>query len=304
MKTPVFEIQFDLNGDLVFPAQEQAIAAQLAGGSIRNVVVLAHGWNDGMPEARALFRNFLSAAEAVGPDALESAIAIEVLWPSKKFAPEDQIPGGAASVGNPLNLSTYYVMKDRSGKIGATGLNPLLSRLQARCHPDIRFHLAGHSFGGRLVTAAVDGPNRLRIASLLLLQAAYSQNGLAANFDGKGKNGSFYQVLSEQKVNGPILITHSRHDKALGLAYPLVSRLDGCDSAMLGGVRDQFGGMGANGAQHVSAISLKIAGHGPYDFQNGKVFNLNGDDVIRSHGDVARPETAALLTAAITQCVD
>ena len=39
-----------------------------------------------------------------------------------------------------------------------------------------------------------------------------------------------------------------------------------------------------------------------YDFTTpGKrVFNLNGDAIIQSHGDVARPETAALLAAAMT----
>lgn len=47
-------------------------------------------------------------------------------------------------------------MKERAGLVGQVGLNPLLRSLQAAL-PAVRLHLAGHSFGGRLVTAAVAG---------------------------------------------------------------------------------------------------------------------------------------------------
>ncbi|MDE3195220.1 MAG: alpha/beta hydrolase [Acidobacteriota bacterium] len=300
MNTPVFEIQFDIDAAQVFPAREHQVAAKLNTGEVRNVIVLAHGWNNDREEARTLFTNFLIAAESVDSPALANAIAIEVYWPSKKFAPQNQIPGGAAAFPTPdriLNLSTYYVMKDRSAKIGTEGLNPFLARLQAQSPVNIRYHLIGHSFGARLVTAAADAPNRLRVDSLILLQAAYSQNGLATNFDGKGANGYFCKILTEQKIDGPILITHTRNDKAVGLAYPLASRLNGCDSAHFGDANDLFGGMGANGAQHVEAIELRLQSQGPYKFEKGKIYNLNGDAIIASHGDVARPETAALLTS-------
>jgi hypothetical protein len=200
-----------------------------------------------------------------------------------------------------LNLATYYTMKDRAGKIGRDAVNPLLDRVQAATPQTLKFHLVGHSFGGRLVTAIVDGPKPLRIQTLLLLQAAYSHNGLSANFDG-GKTGFFHAVLAKQKVRGPILITHSKNDRAVGLAYPLASRLNGDDAAGIGDANDRFGGMGANGAQHVdsSVIELLKVG-GTYDFKTSgkRVFNLNGDKIIQNHGDVSRPETAAVLAAAM-----
>jgi hypothetical protein len=200
-----------------------------------------------------------------------------------------------------VNYATYYVMKDRAGKIGRDAVNPMIQRIQTAAPRTLAFHLVGHSFGGRLVTATVDGPNTLSVQTLLLLQAAYSHNGLALNFE-PGKSGFFHNVFDKHKVTGPILITHSNKDRAVGLAYPLASRLNGDDAADIGDANDRFGGMGTNGAQHVDRAELQLlpAG-GTYDFvTSGKlVFNLNGDNIIQSHGDVARTETAAVLAAAM-----
>jgi hypothetical protein len=221
---------------------------------------------------------------------------------------------GAASIGDLftgitagamrlLNLVTYGTMKDRAGKVGRDGVNPFLSRIQAAA-PTAAFHLVGHSFGGRLVTASIDGPNQLKVQTLLLLQAAYSHNGLAKNFDGKGADGFFHAVLDGRKVDGPILITHSKHDRAVGLAYPLASRLNRDQASGFGGADDLFGGMGANGAQHVDtdkADLILLPRGGVYDFTGAgkRVFNLNGDATISGHGDVARPETAYVLAKAM-----
>ena len=288
----VFEIEFDAAARLVNPAQESVLAQALS-ASPRHIVVLAHGWNVDMPEALDFYSGFLRAFAQVDADAARSAMVIAVLWPSKKFS---------RTASRLLNLATFFTMKDRAGKIGQDALNPLIARLQAQSSPATHFHLVGHSFGARMVTATVDGACQLRVSSLLLLQAAYSQNGLAVNFDGRGTNGFFHRILTERKVGGPILVTHSRRDEALGMAYPLASRLHGPDAARIGDARDLYGSMGMNGAQHVDATCLKLGDR--YEFRGapGQVFNLNGDAVITSHGDVARPETTALLSAAIRQC--
>ena len=445
MSIPIFEVQFDKDGNPVIPSQEKDIIQALTapGNSFTDVVVMSHGWNNDIDQARTLYSNFFSSLEQVFPAATGKTLAVGILWPSKKFADADLIPGGAASAdsdpvaddvllqrleemkqvfgdsladdrleqmkalvdglstdtdkqnrfvslmgaildqhtdptqrsedegtttvsdraqnnggadllksfgnpitqkvsldsdgaaglgglgGNPalsqggsaaglgdffrgikagalrlLNLATYNVMKDRAGKIGRNTVNPLLQRIQADVPQTLKFHLVGHSFGGRLVTAAVDGPSPLRVQTLLLLQAAYSHNGLARTFDPNdpNKSGFFHAVFDNHKVAGPILITHSNHDSALGLAYPLASRLNGDDAAGLGDANDRFGGMGANGAQHVDKAEIPLLPvGGGYDFtSSGKqVFNLNGDDIIQSHGDVGRPETAAALAAAM-----
>jgi len=448
MSIPIFEVQIDQNANLVTPSQEADIIKALgaSGNTFTDAVVMSHGWNNDIDEARTLYRDFFRSLEQVFPAAAGTTLAAGIFWPSKKFAEADLIPGGAASAddpvadrvlldrlqemkhlfgdsqadeglermkalvaglgadpnkqnqfvslmgaildrhtdpmqrsedegkatisdraqnnggakvlksfslpitqkakpgsggaasvgglaggfaGNPalhpggagaaaglgdffsgikagalrlLNLATYSVMKDRAGKIGRDAVNPLLARIQAAVPQTLKFHLVGHSFGGRLVTAALDGPNALRVQTLLLLQAAYSHNGLALNFEAN-KNGFFHAVLDNHKVTGPILITHSKNDRAVGLAYPLASRLNGDDAAGIGDANDRFGGMGANGAQHVDKAEIPLLPvGGKYDFTTpGKrVFNLNGDAIIQSHGDVARPETAAVLAAAMT----
>lgn len=308
----IFEIEFDAEGRPVNPTQEAKLANGLSTGP-RHVVVLAHGWNIDTAEAREFYACFLRAFAEVDADAARSAIVMEVLWPSKKFADKASVGGAGLlrSLGpgslethalQLINLATFFAMKDRAGRIGRDALNPLIARLQSRSSPATHFHLVGHSFGGRMVTASVDGPSQVRVNSLLLLQAAYSQNGLALNFDGRGTNGFFYRILTERKVDGPILITHSKQDEALGLAYPLASRLHRPDAARIGDSHDVYGCMGMNGAQHVNATCLQLGKAYTFDGTPSQVINLNGDAVITSHGDVALPETAALLSAAIRQC--
>jgi hypothetical protein len=193
---------------------------------------------------------------------------------------------------NVLNFTTYYEMKTRAGTVGANGLSKVVDRLA----PSVKaIHLIGHSFGGRVVTAAAAGAKKKKLKSLTLLQAAFSHNGFS-----KSMNGFFRKVVDEEKIAGPILITHSDKDKAVGVAYPLASRLNQDDRMALGDANDRFGGIGRNGAQKTDeAVQLTMLNAtGAYQFAPGKLFNLNGDKITTSHGDVHRePHAFALLSA-------
>jgi hypothetical protein len=217
----------------------------------------------------------------------------------------DLIDGAKAGARRLANFATYYSMKSRAGVVGAGGVASVLSQVR-RANPDLPMHLAGHSFGGRLVTAAAGTfPTRDTRVSLVLLQAAFSHNGLAEDFDGK-RDGAFRTVLSDRRVNGPVVITHTKNDQAVGVAYPLASRIARDKSAALGGQDDPYGGMGRNGAQHTpeldkSEIVLREAGAGVgYAFKPGKVFNLLADKTISSHGDVRNPSVATALRDVIS----
>ncbi len=210
------------------------------------------------------------------------------------------IKGGALTL---MNLLTYYQMKDRAGVVGMRGLRPLLDEIVAE-HPSIKLHLVGHSFGARLVTAAIrgeDGSPRLEVASLALLQAAFSHNGIAENYDGDGNDGYFRLVMRDRRVTGPVIITYTTNDTAVGLAYPIASRLAGHDAATIGGPDSRFGGMGANGAQHTpEAVNGVLGGPGAvYAFEAGKVYNLLADETINDHSDVENEAVAGALVAAI-----
>jgi hypothetical protein len=202
------------------------------------------------------------------------------------------IKGGAM---NFLNMTTYWKMKKRAGLVGERGLHGVLKELKSR-HSNLSVHLVGHSFGGRLVAAAARGPDgepAVPVKSMSLLQAAFSHNGFATKFDGK-RDGYFRSVVSGHSVSGPIIITHTVNDKAVGTAYPLASRINRDDAAGLGDKDDPFGGIGRNGAQHTAeAVAGELKARGEkYTFQAGKLHNLKADKFIADHGDVRNPAVA------------
>jgi hypothetical protein len=436
---PAFEIFYNTVGQPVDPSDEAELLtwlASAAGALTTDLILISHGWNNDITEARKLYTDFFTAMNSVQTSqhvATDRNFAVAaVFWPSKRFALPGQISGGAAALApteaeqlndqldqlklvladdpgaaakidlaraqipalqvslgaqdafvaalmsalpapganpdegmdtsiasaksgsvpgnvvlsrmaaptfpdlsvpadvasgyalglgdllgditsaanNLANLTTYYLMKERAGTVGTTGVLQTILRIQA-AYPALRLHLIGHSFGGRLVTAAA---NALRaqntIASMLLLEAAYSHYGLAVDWDGEGHDGSFRSVVSTPKIKGNILISHSLNDTAVGLAYPLASSFMGqvaanlaadVASKLIGGPDDKFGGIGRNGAQKTPEAFDDIlkpigATYTPLPARK-TIRNLNGDGplplpTIEGHGDVAKPEIA------------
>lgn len=200
------------------------------------------------------------------------------------------------------NFTTYYKMKDRAGKVGTIGLAPILNRIRDR-RPEARLHLIGHSFGGRVVTAAADALKANTPAvTVTLLQAAFSHNGLATKFDGDN-DGFFRKLVSEKRASGPIVITHTKNDRAVGIAYPLASRIAHTKASAFGDANDPYGGMGRNGAQRTAEVfeparPLRDLGEVeamPYAFKPGTIYNLNSDKFIKDHSDICKHEVAAAL---------
>ena len=131
-----------------------------------------------------------------------------------------------------------------------------------------------------------------------LLQTAFSHNGFS-----KRMNGFFRSVVDRKRVKGPILVTHTKNDKAVGVAYPLASRINGDKTAAFGDENDVFGGMGRNGAQQMEAGETVpgrlLAVGASYAFQAGKFFNLEASEFIKGHGDVTGKEVAHAIRRAI-----
>lgn len=221
----------------------------------------------------------------------------------------DVLGGVQASLLHYLNFTTYYLMKARAGDVGVKGVAPLIQAVRG-ARPGLRLHLVGHSFGCRVVTSAVnalpDG-ELLRPNTMTLLQGAFSHNGFAAQFDGVN-NGVFRQVVAGKKVRGPILITHTRNDKAVGVAYPIASRIAGQTAAALGDENDIYGGMGSNGAQNQNTTPERVVGTlldvgGSYPFAGGatssKPYNLLADAYIGGHSDIVKPQVAYAVSVAL-----
>jgi hypothetical protein len=430
---PYFEVQFTKEGSVHQESEVKALMDNV--GDATDLIVLAHGWNNDMQQARRLYESLLGSmrksidAGSVAGLADRSFAVLGVLWPSKRFADEDFIAGGAASLDasaeeedlqrqlddlkglfdnpdadahlesakalvgqletseqardefadliksslsadkaddedasdtffelpgrelmarlatpqvpadetpspgsggaatmegaptaggaagigeffadmkaaarNLLNFATYYQMKARAGEVGSKGANEVLRRVKA-AHPDLRLHLAGHSFGGRLVAAAVMGPEdkpAVLPASVTLLQAAFSHFGFADDYQ-PNKDGFFRPIFVKEMISGPLLVTHTDNDKAVGIAYPLASRIARQAASGLGDKNDLYGGIGRNGAQktpEATAGELLASGQS-YTFKRGKVYNLRADSFISDHSDVTGGEVAYAVLCAI-----
>ncbi len=211
----------------------------------------------------------------------------------------DSLSGFNASALNLLNYTTYYLMKERAGKVGKNGVAKLVDRLA----PEVqRIYLIGHSFGGRLVTAAAANSQTGKLRGLTLLQAAFSHNGFS-----KKKNGYFRSVVDNRRINGPILITHTKNDKAVGIAYPLASRINGDKTAALGDENDVFGAVGRNGAQQMEEgeriLGTLLPVGGVYTLESGKLLNLESSQFITNHGDVTGLEIAYAVWSAVKKSI-
>ena len=106
--------------------------------------------------------------------------------------------------------------------------------------------------------------------------------------------------MEQGRVAGPILITHTRNDSAVGIAYPIASRIARQDNADLGDADDKFGGIGRNGAIHTpeAVAGELLAVGGSYAFVQGKLYNLQADAFISGHSDVTGPAVAHAVLAA------
>jgi hypothetical protein len=204
----------------------------------------------------------------------------------------DLVGGITAAARRIANIATYLEMKTRSGTVGRAGVGPVVAQVRLK-RPGLPIAMVGHSFGGRVITAAASTfPPDTPAISMLLLQTAYSHNGLAEKFDGT-HDGAFRTVLADRRISGPVLITHTKNDQAVGIAYPLASRISHDVASALGDANDPFGGMGRNGAQHTGAIVGTLHAKGaPYQLQSGKVYNLLADTFIKGHSDVTGEQVA------------
>jgi hypothetical protein len=219
----------------------------------------------------------------------------------------DVLGGIKSGILHLLNYTTYYLMKARAGNVGIKGEAPLIVKLRDT-RKDLRIHMIGHSFGCRATAAAINAlpaDEKYRPDTVLLLQGAFSHNGFAEpSISPQVDRGAFRDVIVNHKVRGPILITHTRSDKAVGIAYPIASRLNGVTAAALGDANDIFGGLGSNGTQTSTTTSEGIPGNllavgGSYPFATGVKsaipFNLKADPFITGHSDIRKPEVAYAL---------
>ncbi|HEY0027387.1 MAG TPA: hypothetical protein VGC35_05915 [Allosphingosinicella sp.] len=214
------------------------------------------------------------------------------------------LSGGKSAVASLLNQASYFEMKKRAGIVGSA-LASLLEREDLR---GLRVHLVGHSFGARLASAAANEMRDLRPASLSLLQGAFSHNGFGSGIGAGRIDGGFRQVVAGNRVTGPILVTHTHRDVAVGFFYAVASTVSGeiakglTGGRIIGGADDLHGGIGANGALALAvgeSVHLKASKGTPPALTAGLVNNVLADEIVSGHNDVVNPDVGALVWNAI-----
>jgi hypothetical protein len=256
------------------------------------------GMLDGSRDARTVFETFAARLSDAGA----------------RFDTSDGAAGGLGDFGakllqgakEALRQASYWQMKNRAGVVGKQGVGPTIADLSQNS-PNLRIHLIGHSFGARVVSFALAGlptGGPTPVKAVTLLQGAYSRFAFAdpvpfGLFDRKGALAG-----KLDRVDGPLTVCFSSHDRALGTMYPLASMAAGDNASAGVDPLAPWRAMGSHGAFDSPTDSLGSVGQ-QYQFQPGAILNLNASDVVikdagpsGAHSDIFHAELAWVAASA------
>ena len=154
----------------------------------------------------------------------------------------------------------------------------------------------------------------MKVASVTFLQGAFSHYAFTGPFPFDSKGGRPARHAAAR--GGPLVACHSSHDQALGVFYPLASRLSDDDRSLLGaqdlpvlGPGSRWGALGHDGFQDlagVTAMPLDQALTRPLP-ASGCV-SVDASAVVRAggppsgaHSDICHEELARLVLRAAGQ---
>jgi hypothetical protein len=276
------------------------------------------------PAARVIPDDVLEAYAALGATIGFSAGADADAAPDEEGAPLDPAAAAraerAASLGEPfgaagsmrngilagLRQASFWSMKRRARTIGEGGMHTFVTDLQRSS--DAHVHLMGHSFGCIIVSSILGGPKGQgqlprSVNSAALVQGALSHWSYAEKIPhgGGGRTGYFAGIIDRKAVSGPILTTQSIHDSAVGIAYPAAVGLINEFTFGTDATLPRFGAIGTFGIQGGrSAIAVEMLdATGAYDFQPGRIYNVESSRFVPDHSGIDGPQVAHLLWQAV-----
>ena len=210
----------------------RVVCAQRFG--ITDVFLYSHGWWTSAVAALADYNRFsVNFADktleiaAIEPPPLArlrqtKAFGIGLHWPS--MLSEDM-----SSLINKLEAMSFYTMEKRADTIGHHGLYAIV-RMAIEANqaggPPLRFHFLGHSFGCKVVCAAlqeiaddeIKGITKALDISVVMIQAAFENDAMEVGQD--------YESLPSDIFNARMLITRSDLDFALQKQFPLAKTIN------------------------------------------------------------------------------
>lgn len=241
-------VPIDANGVIDPDERIQDIVSQAMSAAFgtTDVFIYSHGW---WTTADAALKNynvattgFIYCTRNKGYPKGEPAMfpfLIGIHWPS--MANDD--PTGVANLLEPL---TFYTMEKRADDVGQEGLYAILRLLFEALRPGakLRISLLGHSFGCKVVCAALEqlAVNRIPVPAevtfnVVLLQAAFATDCLDAG-------GTYGQVVPTFGPRLRMLVSRSGADKALCDAFPKAHAINWFSK----GVRTALGATGPSDA--------------------------------------------------------
>jgi hypothetical protein len=203
------------------------------------------------------------------------------------------------------NVFTFWSMKDRAGIIGSRGVYDLIRALQDRRAQGLRVHLIGHSFGGKLLSAAITGHGREPanvVDSFLIFQGAFSHFAFSKADEIRrlgittARDGLYAEIVTHRRVTGLLAVTYSRQDQANQVVYPRGVLVSGDFLEATGVAR--YGSVGADGMQGpaVERVTLATGGlSGRLRPDGPRLFNIDASNVIRGHSDLISDRTVDLV---------
>jgi hypothetical protein len=227
----------------------------------------------------------------------------------------DDVGAGAADLGDvagkvwhgakeTMRQLSYWMMKNRAGSVGRNGLGPVIDRLVLQ-FPGLRIHLIGHSFGARVVAFALDGIPDIQpspVKAVTLLQGAFSRFTFTDQLPFRDGAGALAGRLN--RIDGPLVVCFSSHDRALSTFYPLASAAVGDDAAAADDPWFRWRAMGSHGAFGEAPVVLgPVNTH--YPFAVGQILNVDASEVVSkgdspsgAHSDIFHPQLAWVAAAA------
>jgi hypothetical protein len=275
------------------------------------------------PEAAAAYRRLAemtgraSASQDNTPDGdAEPFQPDEAFKAGNQAAGESDFGGGGflGGVLGPLRQLSYWTMKKRARSIGESGMHEFVAALMTAL-PKTRVHLMGHSFGCIVMSSVVGGRNASRtlprpVDSLALVQGAVSLWAFAGRIPHDSSKGYFNPFVVRKAVRGPIVVTISRFDKAVGTLYPLASQVSFAspsfdfEAEIDESTLPKYGAIGAFGIRGLGGLSstTMLPETGAYSFEPGRIYNLESSQFIRkgggvsgAHSDIDGPQVAHAL---------